>query len=121
VAVAGLRIHGGDDPVGRGALEDPEAAIVGLLDVLAGHDGQQRRRLGQPRIQPLAPQGVVGPVAVADQPVHQLLPRGPILPVAGRLSRCLIIVIAAQQAADLDLQRWRAGAQQPTDRPPAAW
>jgi hypothetical protein len=83
---------------------------------LAGHRGQQRGRLGHPLLQPLTAQGVVGPVAVADQRVHQLLPRGPILPVAGRLARRPVVVLALQQLPDLDLQRWRAGAQQPTDR-----
>jgi hypothetical protein len=59
VPVTGLGIHRRDDPVGGGPLEDSEAAVVGLLDVLAGDGGQQRRRLGHPWVQPLVPQGVV--------------------------------------------------------------
>jgi len=57
VTMTGLGIDRGDDPVGRGALEDPEAPVGGLLDVLAGDGDQQRRRLGHPRAQPFAPQG----------------------------------------------------------------
>jgi hypothetical protein len=48
VAMASLGVDGRDDPVRCGALEDPEAAVDGLLDVLAGDGGQQRRRLGDP-------------------------------------------------------------------------
>jgi hypothetical protein len=70
VAMAGLGVHGRDDPVGCRALKDAEAAIVGLLDVLAGDGGQQRRGLGGSGVQPLVPQGVVGPVGVPDQGVH---------------------------------------------------
>ena len=103
VPVAGLGIHRGDDPVGRGALEDPEAAVAGLLDVLAGDGGQQRGRLGHPWVQPLAPQGVVGPVGVADQRVHQLLPGGPIGPVTGRLARRGVVVLALQPRSHLGL------------------
>ena len=33
VAMTGLGIDSGDDPVGRGALEAPEAPVGGLLDV----------------------------------------------------------------------------------------
>ena len=74
VAMACFGVDGGDDPVGCGAFEDAEAAVVGLFDILAGDGGQQHGRLGDPRVQPLVPQGVVGPVAVADQGVHQRLP-----------------------------------------------
>src|SRR4030095_1777592 len=47
VPVAGLGIHGRDHPVGRGPLENAEAAVVGLFDVLAGDGGQQHGRLGR--------------------------------------------------------------------------
>ena len=118
VPVAGLGVHRGDDPVGRGALEDPEAAVVGLLDVLAGHHGQQHGRLGHPFIQPLAPQGVMGPVGVTDQRVHQRLAGGPVAPVAGRLARRGIVVLALQPRSHLRLELRRAGPHQPPDRPP---
>jgi hypothetical protein len=55
VPVAGLGVDGGDDSIRRGALEDPKAAVVGLLDVLAGHGGQQLSRLGHRWVQPLVP------------------------------------------------------------------
>jgi hypothetical protein len=55
VAVACLRVDDWDHPVRRGALEDAEAPVIGLLNVLAGDRSQQRRGLGDARIQPLAP------------------------------------------------------------------
>ena len=118
VPVAGLRIHRRDDPVKGGARKDPEAPVMGLLDVLAGDGGQQRRCLGHPGVQPLAPQGVMRPVAVADQRIHQLLAGGPIGPVTSRLARRSVVILALEQAPDLGRQRRRAGPQQPPDRPP---
>ena len=91
---------------------------MGLLDVLAGDGGQQRRCLGHPGVQPLAPQGVMRPVAVADQRIHQLLAGGPIGPVTSRLARRSVVILALEQAPDLGRQRRRAGPQQPPDRPP---
>ena len=75
-------------------------------------------RLGHPGVQPLAPQGVVGPVGVADQRVHQRLAGGPIGPVTGRLARRGVVVLALQPRSHLGLERGRAGPQQPPDRPP---
>jgi hypothetical protein len=90
--MASLRVHGRDDAVRGGALGDPKAPVIGLLDVLADHDRQQRGRLTHPGIQRLATQGMQGPVAVAGQLVHQPLPRHRIVPVAGRLARRPIVV-----------------------------
>ena len=70
VPVAGLGIHRRDDPIRGGAVEDAEAAIAGLFDVLAGDGGQQRRGLGDARVQSQVPQGVMRPVGVADQRIH---------------------------------------------------
>ena len=36
VPVARPGVHGGDDPIRRGPLEDPEAPVAGFLDVLTG-------------------------------------------------------------------------------------
>jgi hypothetical protein len=43
----------------------------------------------------------VGPVGVANQRVHQRLPRDPIGPVAGRLAGRPVVVVAPQQTPDL--------------------
>jgi hypothetical protein len=118
VPVAGLGIHRRDDPIRRGALEDAEAAIAGLFDVLAGDGGQQHGRLGDPRVQPLVPQGVVRPVAVADQGVHQRLPSLAVLPVTGRLARRSIVVLTLPARSHLGLELGWTGAQQPPDRAP---
>ena len=111
-----LGVDGGDDPVRGGPFEDPEAPVRSLLNVLAGDGGQQRGRLGHPFIQPLAPQGIVRPVGVADQRVHQRLPSLAILPVTGRLARRSIVVLALQPRPHLRLERRWAGPQQPPDR-----
>jgi hypothetical protein len=118
VAVAGLWVDGGDDPVGCGARKDPETPVSCLLDVLAGDGGQQRGRLGGSFIQPLPTKGVVGPVGVADQRVHQRLPGLAILPVTGRLARRSIVIVALQPRSYLRLERGRTSPQQPPDRPP---
>jgi hypothetical protein len=88
-----------------GPLEDPEAAICGFLDVLAGDDGQQLARPRDPRVQPFAAQGIVSPVGVADQRVHQLLAGGGVVPVAGRLPRCGVVVLATQPRSHLRLEQ----------------
>jgi len=80
--------------------------------------GQQRGRLGHPLLQPLTAQGVVGPVGVADQRVHQLLPRLAVLPVTGRLARRGVVILALQARSHLRLQRRRTSPQQPPDRAP---
>ena len=118
VPVAGLGVDGRDDPIRRGALEDAEAAIAGLFDILAGDGGQQHGRLGDPRVQPLAPQGVVGPVAVADQGVHQRLPSLAVLPVTGRLARRGVVILTLQARSHLGLELGWTGPQQPPDRAP---
>jgi hypothetical protein len=116
VAVACFRVDRGDHPVRRGAVEDAEAPVIGLLDVLAGDRSEQRRGLGDARVQPLAPQGVVRPVGVADQRVHQLLPRLAVLPVTGRLARRAVVILTPQPRAHLRGQSGWAGAQQAPDR-----
>jgi hypothetical protein len=90
--MTGVGIDGGDHPIRRGALEDPEAPVAGFLDVLAS---QQRRRLGHPRVQPLAPQGGMSPVGIPDQRIHQRLAGGPVGPVTGRLARRAVVILPA--------------------------
>ena len=57
----------------------------------------------------------MGPVAVADQGVHQLLAASTVGPVTSRLAGRSVVILALQQRADLRGQRRRAGAQQPPD------
>jgi hypothetical protein len=118
VAVAGLGVDGGDDPIRCGPLEDPEAAVAGLLDVLAGHRRQQFGRLGHPGVQPLLAQGKVGPIGVADQGVHQRLPSGPVGPVTSRLARRGVVICTLQARSHLGLERGRTSPQQSPDRAP---
>jgi hypothetical protein len=118
VPVAGLAIDRGDDPVGRGALEDPEAAVVGLFDVLTGDGGQQFGRLSGSRIQPLAPQGVMGSVGVTDQLIHQRLPGSPVGPVTSRLARRGVVILTLQARSHLSLERGWTSPQQSPDRAP---
>jgi hypothetical protein len=86
VAVARLRVHHRDHPVGRYPLRDHKPAVGGLLDVLADHRGQQLGRLGELGAQPVVAQGIQGPIAVAEQGIHQLLPCLRVVPVADRLA-----------------------------------
>src|SRR5215216_3022360 len=59
----------------------------------------------------------MGPIGIPDQSVHQRLPGGRVLPVAGRLARRGIVVLTLQPRSHLRLERGWAGPQQPTDRP----
>jgi hypothetical protein len=61
--MAGIRIDGGDHPVGGDLARDPEAAVACLLQVLGHHHGQQPGGLGHRRRQRAAlqdPQHRVG-------------------------------------------------------------
>jgi hypothetical protein len=75
VPVAGVRVHGGDDPVLGDPPGDPEASVVVLLDVLADHRGEQLGGLGDAVAQLPALQHRPRGVAVADQRVDQQVTR----------------------------------------------
>ena len=55
--VAGLDIHGGDQPIASHLAGDAENPVRARLDVLAGHQPQQLGGLGQRPIQFVAIQG----------------------------------------------------------------
>jgi hypothetical protein len=95
--VAGLGVDHADDPVGRHPLGDDEAAIGGLLDVLADHRGQQLGGPGDLGAKLVATQGVQGTVAVAEQRIHQPLAGRLVVPVADRLARGGVVVVTPQR------------------------
>jgi hypothetical protein len=97
--VPGLRVDGGDNPVRGDLPRDPERPGGVLFQVLAGHGGQQRRRLRQHRAQLPPVHGTQQRAGVAGQRVHQLLACRSILVVADRLARGHIIVVAGQHCA----------------------
>jgi hypothetical protein len=110
VPVAGLPVHRGDDPIRRGALGEPEPAVIGLLGVLAHYDRQQFGRLPHARIQRLAAQDSQAPVAITGQRVDQPLAGDRVVPVTGRLARRPIVVGPLQPLTDPAGQLRRAGA-----------
>jgi hypothetical protein len=67
---------------------------------LADDGGQQLGGLGDLGADLAAAQRAKDPVAIAEQGVDQLLARGRILPVADRLARGLVVVIAGQRRPD---------------------
>jgi len=97
VAVAGLRVDQRQHPIRGDALGDDEAAVGGLLDILADHGRQQLGRLGGVWAELDAAQGVQRPVAIPEQRVHQLLAGGLIVPVADRLAGLLVVVVTQQR------------------------
>jgi hypothetical protein len=117
VTVAGLGVDHRDDPIRRHPVGDDEAAVGGLLDVLADDGGQQLGRLGDLGTEPLAAERTQGPVAVAEQRIHQLFPGGWVVPVADRLACLLIIVITLERRAHRRGQLRRTRPQHPPDRP----
>ena len=72
--VPGLGVHGGDHPVLGDPPGDPERAVVGLLQVLAQHRGQQLGRLGHLVAKLAAIQHRQAREPVAGPGVDQLLP-----------------------------------------------
>jgi hypothetical protein len=98
-----------DHPVRGHPLDNDEPAVGGLLDVLADHRGQQLGGLGDLGAKLPAAQRAKGPVAIAEQRVHQLLAGDRVLPVTDRLTRGHIVVIALERRPDQSGQFRRAG------------
>src|SRR6266508_5210006 len=97
VAVAGLGVHGGDHPVLGHPAGDAKGAVIGLLQVLAHHLGQQLGRLAQldaklPALQHRqAREGVAGPGV--DERVAGL----GVVPVDLGLGRAGVVVAASKR------------------------
>ena len=111
----GLRVDGRDDPVPGDPPGDPEHPIVAFVQVLAGHRGQQRRRLREHRPQLLAVEGGQQPAGVFGQRIHQRLPGSRVIVVTRRLARPQVIVVAGQQGAQPRLPL-ASDREQPADR-----
>ena len=101
VAVTGLRVDGRDHPVRRDALGDRTDAVRSLLEVLAEHLEQQRRRL-------LDRQGELGArerhherEAVLHARVDELGARLLALPVDLGLGRARLVITAFEHAHEL--------------------
>jgi hypothetical protein len=91
--MAGLRIDGGDDPVlGDPAGDPPGPGPLARLDVLAGHQRQQRHRLGLLSAQLQVSHRVEHGQRVVDQPRHQRLGGRRIIPGTHRLARPVVVV-----------------------------
>jgi hypothetical protein len=106
-----LRIDGGDHPVLGDPLGDPPApGPLARLDVLAGDQGQQRRRLGLLSVQLEVGHCREHRQRVTDQPRHQRLLGLGVVPRALRFARPLVVV-----GAQLDLARHRHQAADPAD------
>ena len=87
VPVAGLGIHRRDHPVRGDPAGDAEHPVLAGLDVLAGDQRQQLRRLSRRRLQRLALQRGQRRPGVADQRVDEGVAGGAVVPIAGRLTR----------------------------------
>jgi hypothetical protein len=118
VAVPGIRVDGGDDPVLGHLPDDPEHPVDVLVEVLADHGGQQRGRLRHPRLELPTVEGAQQRPRVPRRRVHQRLTGRPVLPVTDRLPGTRIAVAAAQQPAQLTFQLGVGRLEQPADRRP---
>ncbi len=111
-----VRVDGGDDPVRGDPPGDPEHPGRVPFQVLAGHAGQQRRRLRQRRARLLPVQCRRQRPGVAGQHIDQLLPGRRVVVVTRRLSRGRIVIVAGQRGPQLPGQLAVRGVQQPADR-----
>jgi hypothetical protein len=114
--VPGIGIDRGDDPVRGdppGYLEHPGPI---LLQVLAGHAGQQLRRLRHPGPQFLPVQRRQQRAGVFGQRIDQLCTGRRVVIVTGRLARGGVVIIAAQQPPQFPGQAGATRPQQPADR-----
>src|SRR6266508_2445935 len=97
VHVSAVGIHHADDPIGGDLTGDPEAPrLLARLDILAGDHSQQPDRLRLLAVQLGALQLRQHDQRVTDQPAHQLLTRGLIIPGAGRLAGPMVIVVGSK-------------------------
>jgi hypothetical protein len=91
--VAGLGVDGGEHPIlGDLAGDPPGAWPITLFDVLAGHQRQQRDRLGLLSLQLKVGDRRKHRQRVVDQPRHQRLPGLRVIPSTHRLARPVIVV-----------------------------
>ena len=116
VTVPGVGVHSRDHPVLRDPAHDPEHAILALVEILPDDRREQRRRLLELRAKLAAVQRDKQRVRVLRERVDHLLPRLPVLVIADRLPRARVIIIAAEQPAQLALQITITDGQQPADR-----
>ena len=103
-AVAGLRVHGGDHPIGCHPFGDPEDPVLSFLDVLAGQIGHQSSHLGDHRIEAVTVEDLHRRHHIANQGIDQSLARRWIIPIARRLARAHVVVVAAKNQMDLGPQ-----------------
>ncbi|GAA3063175.1 hypothetical protein GCM10010464_29440 [Pseudonocardia yunnanensis] len=75
--VPGTRVHSGDHPVARDPPRNPEHLVRALLQILAQHRGQQRRRLLHRLGELAAIQHVLQLIPVPGPGVDQFLTGGP--------------------------------------------
>ena len=107
--MAGLRVHGGDDPVLRDPPRDLEhprlpALALGLIEVLTQHRRQQLGSLRHRRTERAAIEERQAGVPVLGAGVDQLLPTGLVLPVDLRLAQRHVIITAGQHRSKLPLK-----------------
>ena len=96
----GIGIDGGDDPVRGDPPGDPEHPGRVLLQVLAGHAGQQRPLPAPPPGPSSCPiQRRQQRIGVFGQRIDQFRPGRRVVIVAGRLARGGVVVVAAQHPA----------------------
>ena len=108
----GLQVDGGDDPIPCDPPGDPPAPWpLARLNVLAGHQRQQRDRLGLGGVKLDIGQDAEHGQRGIDQPRHQRLGSLWVIPGTHRLARPVIVM-----ALKLDLARLRDEPTDPADR-----
>ncbi len=99
--MAGLGIDGGDDAVDRHPPGDAEHPAVALLDILAGHQGQQRGCVSRRGVEYLSVEHGQGAERVTHEGVDHRLSGLGVVPVTRRHARPGVVVVTTKGAPHL--------------------
>jgi hypothetical protein len=117
VSVPGLRVDGGDDPIGGDFAGDAQPPVVAGLKVLPEDGGQQLHRLGDRLVQVLAPgQDAEQRIPVTGPGIDQRLAGGLVVPIHDRLARAGVVVTSGKHLPQRPGQTGTGRRQQTADR-----
>ena len=97
--MAGLSIHGRDQPIPGHPPGNAKHPVIAGLDILAGHQRQQLDRLSECSIKFAAISDVQCGVGIAHQRIHQRFASLDVIPIARRLAQAGVVIVTGQCGA----------------------